>query len=219
MTTSPTVSAQQQEKDEHLEYTPKLYVEHKSLWQRFVAHPIAPFAVAAAVIVGGFAGYNASQNGDFSLSGLLSSPSSYSEKVVTFDPVLFLNAQRAAASILAVAPSAELALTMTQVAKQAEAVIEKVANGRLVLIKQAVVLADNYQDITPQVIEHFGLPSAAPTISNTLVDESSIRAIAPTDMSFGVLQSQEEQRESSRGAIREIQSELDLLDKQINLLP
>lgn len=109
--------------------------------------------------------------------------------IVVFDPVRFLNSQRAAASILSTQPNADLALTMTQVAKKAEAVIIEEANGSVILIKQAVVAPDRLRDITDDVLRRFGLPTNVPTVTNPPV--MSLESLAPTDSSM------------SSGAIRE----------------
>lgn len=125
--------------------------------------------------------------------------------IVVFDPVKFINAQRAAASILAVNPSADLTLTMTQVAKQSEGVIREEAHGALVLVKQSVVVPDNLPDITDNVLKRFGLPTTVPTVSMKPSD-MSLDALAPTDGAYQAgrykedymleLQSRDKQREA-----------------------
>lgn len=114
----------------------------------------------------------------------LTLPAFGGQRIVVFDPVRFMNAQRAAASILAMRPSADLALTMTQVAKQAEIVIREKADGALVLIKQSVVLADGIPDITDEVLTHFGLPTTVPTINTSV--EAAVEELAPTTSMFSV---------------------------------
>lgn len=125
--------------------------------------------------------------------------------IVVFDPVKFINAQRAAASILAVNPSADLTLTMTQVAKQSEGVIREEAHGALVLVKQSVVVPDNLPDITDNVLKRFGLPTTVPTVSMKPSD-MSLDSLAPTDGAYQAgrykedymleLQSRDKQREA-----------------------
>lgn len=111
--------------------------------------------------------------------------------VVVFDPVRFVNSQRAAASILAARPggNGDMALTLTQVAKQAEPVILEEAHGALILVKQAVVVPEGIHDITEAVLNRFGLPTAVPTV--TVAPRLSLETLAPTDGAF------------SSGALRE----------------
>ena len=135
-------------------------------------------AVSAYFLAGGLLSVGTGKS-----SGLTFSPF-VGQRVVVFDPVRFMNAQRAAASILAMRPSADLALTMTQVAKQAEAVIRDKADGALVLIKQSVVLTDGIRDITDEVLLHFGLPTAVPTLSTSV--EVAVEELAPTTRMFSV---------------------------------
>ena len=103
-------------------------------------------------------------------------------RVVVFDPVKFMNAQRAAASILALRPNGDTAFAITQVAKQAENVILEEAQGAIVLVKQAVVVPSSAQDITDRVLKRFDLPTDVPTINMGTAD--SLMDIAPTDYSF-----------------------------------
>jgi hypothetical protein len=97
--------------------------------------------------------------------------------------VRFTNAQRAAASIMAVSPNADVALTLTQVAKQAEVVIREEANGAVIIVKQAIVAPEDIPDITDAVLVRFGLPTNAPTITTDLRAEG-LEDIAPTDSAF-----------------------------------
>lgn len=176
----------------------------------WLSKPITPYVVGGLFILGALIGTGKIQ---VPVPSLGDSP-----KVVTFDPVLFMNSQRAAASILAVNHSPDLALTISRVAKQAEDVIREEAEGSLVLVKQSVVL-DDYPDITLKVLKRFGLPTSVPTVNNKLVDDSALEQIAPTDMAFGVLQEQEDKREQFQGQSGVIEKELQLLDKQLNMLP
>jgi len=144
-----------------------------------LAHPSAPFW-AAAILIAAVAGF---------LGTKLLPRIGGNQNVVVFDPVRFINAQRAAASILSTQPNADLALTMTQVAKQAEAVILEEADGAVVLVKQAVVVPSNLRDITDDVLNRFNLPTNVPTVTTNPV--LSLENVAPTDSSL------------SSGAIRE----------------
>lgn len=102
-------------------------------------------------------------------------------RVVVFDPVKFMNAQRAAASILALRPNGDTAFAITQVAKQAENVILEEAQGAIVLVKQAVVVPSSTQDITDRVLRRFDLPTDVPTVNMSTTD--TLMDIAPTDYS------------------------------------
>ncbi|MBK3779951.1 hypothetical protein G3A43_06760 [Paraburkholderia aspalathi] len=139
---------------------------------RILSHRAAP-VVAGVVFLAGAALFAARQY----------IPSIGTPSIVVFDPVKFANAQRAAASILAVSPSADLTLTMTQVAKGAEGVIREEAHGSIVLVKQAVVTPEGIPDITDAVLKRFGLPTNVPTVS-TDPTKLSLESLAPTDSSF-----------------------------------
>lgn len=142
-----------------------------------LVHPRAPIwaGAIALAIAGSVALY---VKGPAGLLNPFSGPA-----IVTFDPVKFTNAQRAAASIMAVAPNADIALTLTQVAKQAEVVIREEANGAVVLVKQTVVAPDGIPDITNAVLERFGLPTNVPTITTDIRAEG-LEDVAPTDSAF-----------------------------------
>lgn len=139
--------------------------------------------------------------------------------IVLFDPVRFTNAQRAAASIMAVSPNADTALALTQVATQAETVIQQEAHGALVVVKQAVVAPDkNLPDITDAVLERFGLPTNVPTIT-TKVQDDSLEAIAPTDSAFSKGKLREDYRmelDAKRARLAEEQAKQ---TGQANILP
>jgi hypothetical protein len=143
---------------------------------RLLAHPKAPLVFVAAVVV-----CTACVIGPKIWPSVFRFPGS--PAIVVFDPVKFVNAQRAAASILAAQPNADLSLTMTQVAKQAEAVILEEANGSVVLIRQAVVVPDGLRDITDDVLKRFGLPTNVPTVKNNAA-EMTLENLAPTDSAF-----------------------------------
>jgi hypothetical protein len=144
--------------------------------------------------------------------------------VVTFDPVKFMNAQRAAASILATKPSADLALTITQVASKADAVIAKHARGATVLVKQAVV-SGTARDITDEVLRDFGLPTDVPTVTtkvggaSTAAGADDLRALAPSDLAYKSKQNGEDQREEAQKSVEGYQDKLELIAKQKNMLP
>lgn len=138
-----------------------------------LAHPSAPIVFAGAVIV--LTGIYLVQHYHLTLPG--------QTRVVVFDPVKFVNAQRAAASIMAMRPNADTALALTQVAKQAEAVIADEAHGALVIVKQAVVISNDAPDITDAVLTRFGLPTTAPTVTNSASDWS-LESVAPTNSTF-----------------------------------
>lgn len=115
--------------------------------------------------------------------------------IVVFDPVKFANAQRATASLLLKSPTADMSFALTQVAQQAEAVIAEEAHGAIVLVRQAVVLPDQYPDITLAVIRRFGLPENVPTVStapNAAAQE--LLEITPTNAAYSAAQADEQVR-------------------------
>ena len=175
-------------------------------------HPKAPFWVGAAVlaVAGAVTLHLKAPFGSFNPFG---APS-----IVTFDPVRFTNAQRAAASILAVSPNADISLTLTQVAKQAEVVIREEAHGAVVVVKQAVVAPQGVPDITDAVLIRFGLPTNAPTITTDIRAEG-LEDIAPTDSAFSQGKLREDYRlelEEKRARISEKQARE---AGQANILP
>lgn len=147
------------------------------IW-RMADHPRAPWVVGvillAAVVIAGLKMWSPS------LPSLGGAP-----RIVTFDPVRFANAQRAAASIMMLHPNADTALTMTEVAKQAEPVIQAEAHGALVVVKQAIVVPQGVPDITDAVLTHFGLPTQVPTVTTDPGTNPALEDIAPTDNDFG----------------------------------
>lgn len=178
----------------------------------FLAHPKAPLWAGAAVLA--IAGaVTLHVKGPAAGLNPFGGPS-----VVIFDPVRFTNAQRAAASIMAVAPNADTALTLTQVAKQAESVIQEEAHGAVVLVKQAVVAPSGIPDITDAVLERFGLPTNVPTITTNIRAEG-LEDIAPTDNAF----SQGKLREDYRLELEEKRARLSVKQAkeagQANILP
>ena len=136
--------------------------------------------------------------------------------VVVFDPVRFLNAQRAAASLMAMSPSANTAFTLTQVAKQAEATIQDEAHGALVLVRQSVVVPGDIPDITDAVLRRFGLPTDVPTVHTSggeLVD------VAPTDNAFGAGKGREDYRLELQQRTQQIMAEDGKRATQANMVP
>lgn len=138
--------------------------------------------------------------------------------IVVFDPVRFVNAQRATASILAMNPNADLSLTLTQVAKQSEAVIREEARGAVVLVKQAVVVPEDIPDITDAVLERFGLPTTVPTVS-TRASSLTLESVAPTDSSFSAGKLREDYRLELQGRSQQIMAEDQKREKQSEVLP
>lgn len=104
--------------------------------------------------------------------------------IVLFDPVKFTNAQRAAVSLLQMNQNADLALTMTQVARHAEAVIREEAKGAIVLVRQTVVAPGDLVDITDAVLTRFGLSTNVPTVTTNPGEAASLEQLAPTDSAF-----------------------------------
>ena len=149
--------------------------EQEGLLGRALSHPKAPwvFVGVAAVLVGYW--LHTKNYFSFALPGT-------SPRVVVFDPVKFMNAQRAAVSIMALRPNGDTAFVITQVAKQAEAVILEEARGAVVLVKQAVVVPGSIEDITDKVLIRFDLPVDVPTVSLNLPE--TMLNVAPTDYSF-----------------------------------
>lgn len=137
--------------------------------------------------------------------------------IVVFDPVKFLNAQRQAAAILVTNPTAELSLMMTQVAKQAEAVIKEEAGGSVVLVKQAVVGSDDYTDITDRVLERFGLSTNVPTV--TVTTGESLADIAPSDAAFSREQLAEDYRMELLNRANKLQQSSEKAGQQLDVVP
>lgn len=177
---------------------------------RWVSHPKAPF-VAAGVLLLAVAGAWFQHNG--AGMPLIGRPA-----IVVFDPVKFVNAQRAAASILALSPSADMSLTLTQVAKQSEAVIREEARGAVVLVKQSVVVPDDLPDITDAVLQRFGLPTTVPTVS-TKPGALSLESVAPTDSAFSAGKLREDYRLELQQRAGELVQEDGKRDKQARMVP
>lgn len=151
-----------------------------------LAHPSAPWWVLALVALSAVLYLGWGVRG--SLTGGLGSMFGHklsTTSVVVFDPVRFANAQRAAVSILQTSKDPDIALSLTQVANQAEQVILEEANGALVLIRQAVVVPEGVPDITDAVLTRFGLSTQAPTVSiNPASKAKSFLEAAPTDSAY-----------------------------------
>lgn len=148
-----------------------------SFLSRALSSPRLPFFFLGAVVLAA-AGYMLATKAPTSRLGF-GGPA-----IVLFDPVKFSNAQRATVSMLQSTQSADMSLTMTQVAKHAEAVIREEANGAIVLVRQTVVAPDNLVDITDAVLLRFGLPTTVPTITTRPGEAVSLEQIAPTDSAF-----------------------------------
>lgn len=181
-----------------------------SMLSRWMQHHNAPY-VFGAVILAAAALFVVIKKTDVALPSLTGSP-----RIVLFDPVKFVNAQRAAASILVASPNADLTLTMTQVAKQAEAVIKQEAAGSIVLVKQAVVGGDDLPDITDRVLTRFGLPTNVPTVST---NPDTLEAIAPTDLALSSGQMREDYRLELQQRSARLMAEQQKKDKQTSILP
>lgn len=175
---------------------------------RWFSHPKAP-AIVLTLSLAVLGGVLAKDKLNFFNS---SSPS-----IVVFDPVKFLNAQRATAASLMTSPNADMSLALTQVAKQAENVIKEEAEGSLVLVKQAVVGASQYTDITDRVLLRFGLPTGVPTITTS--SNLSLGDIAPTDHAFGELQAAEDYKLELLERNKEIKAAADKAGNQIDIVP
>lgn len=175
-----------------------------------LAHPKAPLAAGALLAAALAAGLYLTHSTRL-LPGL-------GPKVVVFDPVRFTNAQRAAASILAVNPNADLSLTLTQVAKRAESVIQEEADGALVLVKQAVVVPHGIPDITDAVLDRFGLPKEVPTFT-TQPGETPLEELAPTDSAFSAGKLREDYRLELQSRSARLAEEQSKKSGQEKLLP
>jgi hypothetical protein len=200
------------------ESTPQLpeaaFSQKPSLKERIsglLSNPKAPYWAGAAVLVaaGAFA---------FHLKAPATSLNPFGASIVTFDPVRFTNAQRAAASILAIHPDADTSLTLTQVAKQAELVIREEAHGAVVLIKQAVVAPVGVPDITDAVLNRFGLPTNVPTITTDLKSDD-FENVAPTDSTFSQGKLREDYRLELEGRRAKLAEKQAKDAGQANILP
>jgi hypothetical protein len=139
--------------------------------------------------------------------------------IVTFDPVRFVNAERAVASILAVKPSSDGALTLSQAAKQADPVIREEAHGAIVIVKQALVAQEGVPDITDAVLERFGLPTNVPTITTSVNSAESLESIAPTDNAFSQGKLREDYRLELNAQRDKLIQQQDKAQTQADVLP
>lgn len=195
--------------------TEAVFPQKKTLMARItaaMAHPKAPLWAGVVILSVAGAVVFALKGPSVSL-GVLNRPA-----VVLFDPVRFINAQRAAASFLAMTPNADTALALTQVAKQAELVIQDEAHGAVVLVKQAVVAPVGIPDITDAVLTRFGLPTNVPTITNKLAEES-LEDIAPTDNAFSAGKLREDYRLELDARRNKLAAEQAKQIDQNNILP
>ncbi len=176
-----------------------------------LAHPRAPLVAGAVVAL-------ALGAGALGVRGPATLPFQRPD-IVLFDPVRFTNAQRAAASILAVSPSADLSLTLTQVAKRAEDVIREEAHGAVVLVKQTVVAPVGIPDITDAVLDRFGLPKNVPTVTVRPGDSEAIENVAPSDNAFSSGQLREDYRLELEGRRSRLAADQDKKDNQAKVLP
>jgi len=150
-----------------------------TLFSRLLNSPRTPFIFLATVAVAAL-GYTGMKHLPNVGSLGIGAPN-----IVLFDPVKFTNAQRATLSLLQSAPNADLSLTMTQVARHAEAVIREEARGAVVLVRQTVVAPGDMEDITDKVLTRFGLTTKVPTITtNPGEPASAVELLAPTDSAF-----------------------------------
>lgn len=94
--------------------------------------------------------------------------------VVTFDTVRYLNSRRAAALDLMgsdLSKAEESISTLAQVDRGVVPAIEEAAKGRLVIVKQALVVEGSAPDITDDVLVALGLPTDVPTISSNVTKD------------------------------------------------
>lgn len=92
-------------------------------------------------------------------------------RLVTFDTAKYVNARRAAASDLLgnEGESRDAAIsTLSRIDRGVRPQIESVADGAVVLVRQAAVLDGALPDITDQVLNGLGLSTDAPTIETSL---------------------------------------------------
>lgn len=105
-------------------------------------------------------------------------------KVVTFDVVKYMNAQRQVASAFlsgTPAQNAETGTLLLSVSRRTRAVIAEVAGpDTLVMVKQGVVQGHG-RDITDEVLTKLGLPTDVPTqdAAGALLDEAPTLLLLP----------------------------------------
>lgn len=92
-------------------------------------------------------------------------------QIVTFDTAKYVNARRAAASSLLGedGETRDAAIsTLSRIDSGVRPAIEEVADGAVVIVRQAAVLDGSLPDITDTVLSDLGLPTDAPTIETSL---------------------------------------------------
>lgn len=102
----------------------------------------------------------------------------HDELFVTFDTVRYTNARSAAAVALIgedARKAPEAVTTLARVDKGVVPAIREAAGGRLVIVRQALVLDGSLPDITDTVLESLGLPLDTPTIAPQLSIEPATR--------------------------------------------
>lgn len=89
-----------------------------------------------------------------------------SEVAVTFDTARYVNARRmAAGSMLGEdAEKEKTASTLARADRNVKSVLQEKADGRIVLVRQAVVMEEQLPDLTEDVLTELGLPTEAPTV-------------------------------------------------------
>lgn len=111
-----------------------------------------------------YAAYAAYTHGPRLLASASTSGLSLRGDVVMIDPVRIVNAQRAVAS-LALAGDSDILADTSVIGRQLERTIQTIAEGRLVIVRQAIVT--NHElvpDITDQVLAFLELPTEVPTV-------------------------------------------------------
>ena len=184
--------------------------EPAGAFSRMISSPKAPLAFFGALVLGVLLLLGGKYAGNLTLPGL-------SPRVVVFDPVKFMNSQRAAVSVLAVRPNSTLEFSIAQVAKQAEAVILEEAKGAIVLVKQAVVVPTSAVDITDRVLVRFGLPTDVPTM--TMNHSDSLMDVAPSNYSFSPQETSDTYKEELLQRSQRISAEVNGAKSQEGALP
>lgn len=110
---------------------------------------------------------------------------------VAFDTVKYMSARRDM-TIRLLGSDAELkqeaVSVLARVEKNTMAVIDKLANGRTVIVKQAMVVDGQVDDITDDVLAELGLPTTAVTIA----PQSPDRILTPYSISEDYAQAEKE---------------------------
>lgn len=92
-----------------------------------------------------------------------------STAIVTFDTVKYISAQRAVATrLIGGKEDGEAIGILARVEKGSRAIIEAKANGRQVIVKQAMVINNGVEDITDAVLAELGLPTDIPSVEPQL---------------------------------------------------